>query len=92
MKNLLYLLTIFFNAIGVFVSLSLFFVAGIKGIDYLPIIIAGCVVFALSFTVTALDFNNKKRMRKNYKIVYQNKCQIEDYGAYFKAKKYDFII
>ncbi len=92
MKNLLYLLTIFFNAIGVFGSISLFFVLGIKGIDYLPIIIAGCVIFALSFTVTILDFNNKKKVRKNYRIVYQNKNEIEDYGAYFRAKKYDFII
>lgn len=92
MKNLLYLLTIFFNAIGVFVSLSLFFVAGIKGIDFLPIIVAGCAIFSVSLTVTALDFNNVKKNRKNYKIVYQNKSAIEDYSEYFKSKKYDFII
>lgn len=92
MKNLLYLLTILFNAIGIFCSMSLFFVSGAKGIEYLPIIIAGCIVFALSFTITTLDFNNNKKSRKNCKIIYQNKNAIKNYGDYFKAKKYDFII
>ena len=92
MKNLLYFLTILFNAIGIFCSMSLFFISGVKAVDYLPIIIASCVIFALSFTITTLDFNNKKKVRKNYRIVYQNKNEIEDYGAYFRAKKYDFII
>lgn len=92
MKKLLYLLTILFNAIGIFCSMSLFFIFGSKGIEYLPIIIAGCIVFAISFTITTLDFNNSKKNRRNYRIVYQNKNAIEDYGDYFRAKKYDFTV
>lgn len=92
MKNLLYFLTILFNAAGIFCSMSLFFISGVKAVDYLPIIIAGCVIFSVSFTITALDFNNVKKNRKNYKIVYQDKSAIEDYRDYFKTHKYDFII
>lgn len=92
MKNLLYLFTILFNAVGVFCSVSLFFISGVKAVDYLPIIIAGCVVFSISFTVTALDFNRKKNFSKNCRIICQSKNAIEDYGDYFKTHKYDFII
>ena len=88
----LYFLTILLNAAGILCSMGLFFISGIKAVDYLPIIIAGCVVFTVSFTFTVLDFNKKRKPRKNYKIVYECKHAIEDYGDYLKTHKYDFII
>ncbi len=68
MRNLLYFMTMLFNAIGSFYSLSLFFVMGSNGLHYLPIIISGFVVFSCSFFVTFVGFLcGRRKCRNNYK-------------------------
>lgn len=94
MKNLLYLLTMLFNALGFVFSLSLVFYINLDNILLLPIIIISCLIFGISFTITAMDFiysNNPLRHKKHYYFPPKNKV-IVDYKDYFISSKSDFII
>ena len=72
MKNLLYLLTMLFNALGFVFSLSLVFYINLDNILLLPIIALSCFIFVISFTVTTADFLYlvKGRRLKKYERKY----------------------
>ncbi len=95
MKNLLYLLTMLFNASGFLFSLSLVFYINLENILFLPIIVLSCFIFGISFALTTADFihtKNSERQRKlSHYIPYENKVVI-DYKDYFTSQKSDFII
>lgn len=95
MKNLLYLLTMLFNALGFLLSLSLVFYINLENILFLPIIALSCFIFGISFALTTADFIHSKHLAKQRKIShyvpYENKVVI-DYKNYFTSQKSDFII
>lgn len=95
MKNLLYLLTMLFNALGFLFSLSLVFYINLDNILFLPIIALSCFIFGISFALTTADFIHTKNLAKQRKISgdvpYENKVVI-DYKDYFTSQKSDFII
>lgn len=95
MKNLLYLLTMLFNALGFLFSLSLVFYINLNNILFLPIIALSCFIFGISFALTTADFIHTKNLAKQKKISdnisYENKVVI-DYKDYFTTQKSDFII
>lgn len=95
MKNLLYLLTMLFNALGFLFSLSLVFYINLNNILFLPIIALSCFIFGISFALTTADFIHTKNLAKQKKISdnisYENKVVI-DYKDYFISQKSDFII
>lgn len=94
MKNLLYHLTMLFNALGFLFSLSLVFYINLENILFLPIIILSCFIFGISFTLTVTDFIYSKGNLKHKKSYYlpQNNNVIIDYKDYFVRQKSDFII
>lgn len=95
MKNLLYLLTMLFNALGFLFSISLVFYINLNNILFLPIIALSCFIFGISFALTTADFIHTKNLAKQRKISdnisYENKVVI-DYKDYFTTQKSDFII
>ena len=95
MKNLLYLFTMLFNALGFLFSLSLVFYINLNNILFLPIIALSCFIFGISFALTIADFIHTKNLAKQRKIShyipYENKVVI-DYKDYFTTQKSDFII
>ena len=95
MKNLLYLLTMLFNALGFLFSLSLVFYINLDNILFLPIIAVSCFIFGISFTLTTLDFIHIKNLAKQKKISHYipyNSKVVIDYKDYFTSQKSDFII
>ena len=93
MKNLLYHLTMLFNALGFVFSLSLVFYINIDNILFLPIIVISCFFFGLSFALTVMDFIRLNNSSKHKKHCYfnQNNKVIVDYKDYFITRKSDFI-
>jgi len=95
MKNLLYLLTMLFNALGFLFSLSLVFYINLDNILFLPIIALSCFIFGISFALTTADFiqikNRLKQKKISHDVPYENKVVI-DYKDYFTSQKSDFII
>jgi len=91
MKNLLYFITLIFNALGGICSLSLFFFGISFCINYLPLIILSLLIFVTSFTITILDFQKPRKpcYAKNHHPVCNS---IKDYKDYFTSQKYDFMI
>lgn len=94
MKNLLYLLTMLFNALGFVFSLSLVFYINLDNILFLPIIAISCFIFGISFALTVTDFVHLNNLHKHKKHCYfpQNNKVIVDYKDYFVTRKSDFII
>lgn len=95
MKNLLYLFTMLFNALGFLFSLSLVFYIRLENILFLPIIAISCFIFAISFALTVLDFAQCKNMAKQKRIlnsIPKNNNVILNYKDYYTAQKADFII
>lgn len=94
MKNLLYLLTMLFNALGFVFSLSLVFYINLDNILFLPIIAVSCFIFGVSFILTVTDFIQLNKFFKHKKHCYftQKNGVIIDYKDYFSARKSDFII
>lgn len=93
MKNLLYHLTMLFNALGFLFSLSLVFYINLDNILFIPIIILSCLIFGISFILTVMDFvySHNFKHKKSYYFPKNNKVVI-DYKDYFTARKSDFII
>ena len=89
MKNLLYLLTMLFNAAGCLASLFLTMFIKTEYLIFLPLVMMSCLIFVISFTVTMLIFVNKNT-KKNY-VPPKSKVVI-DYKDYFTSQKSDFII
>ncbi|MBO6181737.1 hypothetical protein J6O86_08640 [bacterium] len=95
MKNLLYLLTMLFNALGFLFSLSLVFYINLDNILFLPIIALSCFIFGISFALTTADFihsKNSARQKRLSHYVPQNNKVVIDYKDYFISQKSDFII
>ncbi len=95
MKNLLYHLTMLFNALGFLFSLSLVFYINLNHILFLPIIAISCFIFSISFALTAADFRHTKnltRIKKLSHYVPDNSKVVIDYKDYFTSQKSDFII
>lgn len=95
MKNLLYLLTMLFNAFGFLFSLSFVFYINLDNILFLPIITMSCFIFGISFVLTTADFvylnKTARQKRISHYAPYNNKVII-DYKDYFTSQKSDFII
>lgn len=93
MKNLLYHLTMLFNALGFLFSLSLVFYINIDNILFIPIIILSCFIFGVSFSLTVMGFvsSNNFKHKKSYYLPQNNRVVI-DYKDYFVTRKSDFII
>ncbi len=89
MKNLLYLLTMLFNAAGCFASLFMTIFIKDEYLICLPLIIMSSLIFIVSFTISMLIFVNRNT-RKNH-IPPKSKVVI-DYKDYFTSRKSDFII
>lgn len=95
MKNLLYHLTMLFNALGFLFSLSLVFYINLDNILFLPIIAVSCFIFSISFILAMMDFMHVKNSNKQRKISHNipnNNKVVIDYKDYFTAQKSDFII
>lgn len=95
MKNLLYLLTMLFNALGFLFSLSLVFYINLDNILFLPVIALSCFIFGISFALTTADFIYSKNQSKQKKISHHvpyNSRVVIDYKDYFTSQKSDFII
>lgn len=95
MKNLLYLLTMLFNALGFLFSLSLVFYINLDNILFLPIIALSCFIFGISFTLTTADFVYLNKTARQKRITHYTPCNnkvVIDYKDYFISQKSDFII
>lgn len=92
MKNLLYFITIIFNALGGICSFSLFFFGVSFCMNYLPLIILSLLVFVSSFTITIAAYQKNKKPCYIKTHYHQPQTAINDYSKYFKSRKYDFIV
>ena len=95
MKNLLYLLTMLFNALGFLFSLSLVFYINLDNILFLPVIAVSCFIFSISFGLTMADFVQTKhssKMKKLSHYIQDNNKVVIDYKDYYTSQKSDFII
>lgn len=95
MKNLLYHLTMLFNALGFLFSLSLVFYINLDNILFLPIIAISCFIFSISFALTVADFRHAKNLEKMKKLSHyipNHSKVVIDYKDYFTSQKSDFII
>jgi len=97
MKNLIYVLTLLFNAFGFLFSISFLFYTKLDNALFLQIIFIACLIFALGFCITLTDFVHdkfftKQRKRAYYAICSEHKPVVLDYKDYFISRKSDFII
>lgn len=58
MKKLLYIFTMLFNAMGSICTMSLFLTASQFCYQNLFLILAGSMVFVMSFTITVIDYKH----------------------------------
>lgn len=98
MKKFLYALIIMLNAAGSIFSLSLFVFAGSFSFQNLFIVIACCIIFITSLTITIIDYSHWNKPKHHCKIYHfkkkntKNEVIIDDYKGYFISKRYDFTI